>query len=439
MSEASVAMPSEVPVAAAESPAVRPAGVAIFLLLIIYTLNLLDRQILNILADPISKELHLSDTQIGVMTGLSFALFYTMLGIPLARLADNQRSDRVTLISVCLAVWSGMTALCGLAQSFIQLLGCRIGVAAGEAGCTPAATSLITDLVPAGRRARAMGILGLGVPLGSLLGMLSGGLISDAYGWRVALLVAGLPGILVALMFRFLIRDPRMHRIASNADVLPKVKLGEVLREIAASRAFVWMLVGSCATTFFGYGKAVWQIAYLIRSHGFTPGEVGMTLGVSVGILGMAGTWLGGWLGDRYGSKDPRHYLTASIVGGLVAVPVLIVGYTTDNPTVAVAMLAIPAFLTGLGFGPTFATIQGLVRPQSRAMAMSIKLLVQALVGLGLGPFAFGMLSDALKPIAGADSVAWVLLCGVPLMLVGVLGDWQASRHMKRELVHHGS
>jgi predicted MFS family arabinose efflux permease len=430
MSEAIVAIPSEKPV-------VRRARVAVFLLLLIYTLNLLDRQILNILADPISKELDLSDTQIGVMTGLSFALFYTALGIPLARLADNQKADRVTLISVCLAVWSGMTALCGLAQNFYQLLACRVGVAAGEAGCTPAATSLITDLVPPHQRARAMGILGLGVPLGSLLGMLLGGLISDAYGWRTALLVAGVPGILIALLFRFVIRDPRMYRVTSEADTLPKVKLGEVLREITASRAFMWMLVGSCATTFFGYGKAVWQIVYLIRSHGFSPGEVGMTLGVSVGILGMAGTWLGGWLGDRYGSKDPRHYLTASIIGGLITVPVLIIGYTTNSPSVAVVMLAIPAFMTGLGFGPTFATIQGLVRPQSRAMAMSLKLLVQALVGLGLGPFLFGMLSDALKPIAGADSVAWVLLCGVPLMLVGAFGDWRASQHMKRELRYH--
>lgn len=185
-----------------------------------------------------------------------------------------------------------------------------------------------------------------------------------------------------------------------------------------------------------GYGKAVWQIVYLIRSHNLTPGEVGMTLGIAIGVLGMCGTWLGGWLGDRFGSRDPRHYLTASIIGGLVTVPILIVGYTTDNATVAVVMLAIPAFMTGLGFGPTFATIQGLVRPQSRAMAMSLKLLVQALIGLGLGPFAFGLLSDALKPVAGDDSVAWVLLCGVPLMLLGAFGDWRASRHMKRELVY---
>lgn len=232
-------------------PTVRRARAAIFLLLLIYTLNLLDRQILNILAEPISKDLLLSDTQIGVMTGLSFALFYTMMGIPLARLADDQRADRVTLVSVCLTVWSGMTALCGLAQNFWQLLGFRVGVASGEAGCTPAATSLITDLVPTQRRARAMGILGLGVPLGSLLGMLAGGLISDAHGWRTALLVAGLPGLMIAALFRFLIRDPRRLRLhAGSSEMLPKVALGEVLREIAASRAFVWMLVGSCATTF---------------------------------------------------------------------------------------------------------------------------------------------------------------------------------------------
>jgi MFS family permease len=238
-------------------------------------------------------------------------------------------------------------------------------------------------------------------------------------------------------MLRYLVRDPRIVNPNRQASTEPKAKLGEVLREIASSRAFVWMLIGSCATTFLGYGKAVWQIIYLIRSHDLSPSMVGVTLGVSGGVLGMAGTWLGGWLGDRYGSKNPRHYLTASIVGGLVTVPVMVIGYTTHNATVAIVMLAIPSFMTALGFAPTFSTIQGLVRPQSRAMAMSIKLLVQMIVGLGLGPLAFGMLSDALKPIAGEDSVSWVLLCAVPLMLVGVLGDWQASRHMKRELAYH--
>lgn len=417
-------------------PQVERAKLAIFLLLIIYTLNLLDRQILNILADPISKELGLSDTQIGTMTGLSFALFYTALGVPLARYADNQRRDRVTLISVCLAAWSLMTALCGLAQNFVQLLGARVGVAAGEAGCTPAATSLIADLVPADRRARAMAVMGLGIPFGSLLGMGIGGVLSDAYGWRVALFAAGLPGLIIAVLFRFFIRDPRMMNLAKKKESEAKAGLGEVLRELWESRAFRWIMVSSCATTFFGYGKAVWQIIYLIRSHDLSPGTVGLTLGIATGILGMCGTWVGGWLGDRYGSKDPRYYLTASIVGGLVAVPVLVIGYTTDNPVVAVAMLAIPSFLTGLGFAPTFAVIQGLVRPQSRAMAMSVKLLIQTLIGLGFGPLTFGILSDALKPIAGADSVAWVLLCAVPLMLVGALGDWRASAHMKRELVH---
>ena len=412
------------------------ATLATFLLLIVYALNQLDRQILNILAEAIAKDLDLSDAQIGIMTGLSFALFYTALGVPLARYADDRRTDRVTLISACLAVWSLMTACCGLAQNFFQLLAARVGVACGEAGGTPASTSLIADLVPVDKRARAMAVMGLGLSLGSLLGLAIGGVLLDAFGWRVALFAAGVPGLVLAALFRFVIRDPRMLDRTIDPGAKPKPSLGEVLREMADSRAFRWLMVSSCATAFFGYGKQVWQIIYLMRTHDLSAGTIGVTLGISAGLLGMLGVWVGGWLGDRYGSKDPRHYMTASIVGGLLTVPILLTGYSTNNSTLAVAMLAIPPFLTGLGYAPTVATIQGLVRPQSRAMAMSVKLLIQTLIGLGLAPFSFGLLSDALKPIAGEDSVRWVLLCAVPLMLLGVLGDWRASLHMRRELAH---
>jgi MFS family permease len=264
-----------------------------------------------------------------------------------------------------------------------------------------------------------------------------GGVISDAFGWRVSLFAAAIPGLILAAVFRYLIRDPRKLDLTAEANSKPRPKLTEVLREIARSRAFLWLMVSSCATSFFGYGKQVWQIIYLMRTHDLSAGTIGVTLGISAGLLGISGVWIGGWLGDRFGSKNPRHYLTASIIGGLITVPVLTIGYATDNTALAVVMLALPPFLTGLGVASTFATIQGLVPPHSRAMAMSIKLLIQTLVGLGLGPLTFGLLSDSLKPLAGEDSVRWVLLCAVPLMLIGVLGDWRASAHMKRELIYY--
>lgn len=436
---------TSIPTEAVAAPAAAPAHgqsearvrVALVLLLLCYMFNFIDRQIVNILAEPIGQELNLSDTQIGMMTGLSFALFYTVLGIPLARFADRPRTNRVALISFCLALWSSMTALGAAAQNFTQMLLARIGVGAGEAGCTPAATSLITDLVPPHKRASAMAFYGLGLPIGSLLGLAIGGTVSDAYGWRAALVIVGLPGIVLALVVLAVIREPRKQFAALNIRREPTPPLREVIAEILGSRAFVWMLIGSSASAFLAYGKGVWQIVYLIRTHDLSPGTVGVGLGIATGLLGICGTWLGGALGDRFGSKNPRHYLTAPILGALASAPLLAIAYTTSNTTLAIAFIAIPAMLNGLGFGPTFATIQGLVRPQSRAMAVSIKLFVQTLVGLGLGPLVFGMISDAIKPMAGEDSVRWVLLFAVSLLFVGAFGDWRASLSMKRELRYH--
>jgi len=423
------------PVTSEARTARRRVQIALALLLGVYMLNFVDRQIVNILAEPMAKELGLSDTQIGLMTGLSFALIYTVLGLPLARYADRASTNRVGLISICIAVWSAMTAMGAFAQSFTHMLLARIGVGAGEAGCTPAATTLIADLVPERQRARAMAIFGLGVPLGSLLGLVIGGVVSDHYGWRAALLLVGAPGLLLALVFWRLAEEPRLAQAVHDTTPPPeRLPLGEVLREIAASRAFRWIVIGSCFSAFFSYGKGVWQIIYLIRSHGLSAGQVGLGLGISGGILGACGTWAGGWLGDRLGMKDPRHYFAAPILGGLASLPLFVVAYTTDNAVVALLCIAVPAFLHNLGFAPTYAAIQGLVRPQSRATAVSIKLFLQTLIGMGLGPLLFGMISDAIKPVAGAESVRWVLLSAVSLLCVSVFADWRTGVNLGREL-----
>jgi predicted MFS family arabinose efflux permease len=412
--------------------------IAMFLLMLSYMLSIIDRRIVEILADPISRELGLSDTQIGLMSGLSFAIFYTALGIPLARFADNPRTNRVTLISICLAVWSCATALGGLAQNFVQMLIARIAVGAGEAGCTPSAASLVADFVAPNRRARAMAFYGLGVPLGTLFGLSMGGLLADVFGWRLAMLMVGAPGLLLAGAILLFIKEPRrdVEGAREHAEALAAQRPGilEVLREISSSRAFMWMLFGNCCSSFLANGKMVFQILYLIRIHQLSPGTVGVDLGIAIGILGLAGTWVGGVIGDHFGSKNPRHYLTIPILGTLISFPVLLIGYTTHNTGLAIVLIAVPQFLNGLGFGPNYATIQGLVRPQARAMAVSLKLLVQVLIGTGLGPLGFGLLSDALKPAAGAHSVQWVLLIGTSLLLVSAFSDWRASLHMNREL-----
>jgi predicted MFS family arabinose efflux permease len=228
MNEAAVPAPKSRP---------QPLGLVLGVLLVVYVLNFLDRQIVNILAEPIRRDLDLSDTQIGLMTGIAFAAFYTFLGIPIARFADKPTTNRVGLIAGALVIWSGMTALCGQAQSFLQLLLARIGVGVGEAGCSPAAHSLIADLAPPEKRASAMAIYALGIPVGTLLGMLIGGLLADAYGWRMAFVVVGLPGVLLAGAVILLLRDPRRAaamRAATAAQPLRTLSNREALAKSSA-------------------------------------------------------------------------------------------------------------------------------------------------------------------------------------------------------------
>ncbi|HUG46608.1 MAG TPA: MFS transporter [Sphingomicrobium sp.] len=437
------------------APRAQSARLVLWTLLFVYILNFLDRQIVNILAEPIKQDLGLSDTEIGLMTGLAFALFYTVLGIPIARYADNPKTSRTMLISVSLAFWSGMTALCGLAQNFGQLLLARIGVGVGEAGCTPAAHSLISDTVPAEKRSSAMAFYGLGIPIGSLLGMAMGGLLADAYGWRVAFLVAGLPGVLMALALPMLIREPRRHRPSTIPDEAPLANLPgaaeavpaasptalparEALREILRSKAMVQLLIAAGLVAFLAYGKTVWATIFFIRTHGLSPGETGLWLGISAGLAAMAGTWLGGWIADRYGARDPRHIVTAPALGLVVGAPILFFGYAAADWRLGLVLIVTATLLNSFYYGPTYACVQGLVRPQARAMATAVMLFTQNLIGLGLGPLFFGMLSDAFAPVAGAESVRWVLFGAAWLGLIPAFFFWRARAHLGKELARPG-
>lgn len=406
----------------------------LWVLLIVYIFNFLDRQIVNILAEPISRDLGLSDTQIGLMTGIAFAAFYTFLGIPIARFADRPKTNRVGLISVSLVVWSGMTALCGMAQNFVQLLLARIGVGVGEAGCTPAAHSLIADLAPPEKRASAISFYSLGIPIGSLLGMLIGGLIADAYGWRAAFLVAGLPGILLAVVVYFVLRDPRMSAQLEAAQPKPAISTSEAFKEIVASRAFIMLAIGGAMAAFLSYGKATWTTIFFQRTHELSPGEVGFWFGIGGGIAGIIGTWAGGWFADKYGKVNRRHVLTAPAVGMLIAIPIAISAYWVENWWYALILIMTPTFLNSMYVGPAYSCAQGLVPLRARAMASAVLLFAQNLIGLGLGPLFFGILSDGIKPIAGDDSVRWVLYGAALLGVIPSFFFWRASLHLNREL-----
>jgi len=426
--------------------AVRSGGLAItnpkimlFALLLVYILNFLDRQIVNILAEPIKGELGLSDTQLGLLAGPAFAVLYAVLGIPIARYADNAKTNRVWLISICLAVWSAMTALCGVAQNFVQLALARIGVGVGEAGCTPAAHSLIADSVPPEKRSSAIAFFGLGIPIGGLLGLIIGGVVNDQYGWRMALMLVGMPGILLAVILPLLIRDPRRcadsaHFNTAGSPVKAKLSIKDAVREVFASKAYLYVFIAASFTAFLSYGKGLWTISFFIRSHGLSTTEAGLAMAVALGISGIIGTWLGGKMADVFGKRDKRHILTLPAIGMAIAAPILFAGYWAENWRIAVALLILPTILNSAYYGPAYGCVQGLVRPEARAIAASLVVFGQNLIGLGMGPLLFGMLSDWLQPMAGDESVRWVLYGAAWLGLIPAFFFWRASLRLNAEL-----
>jgi MFS family permease len=415
----------------------RSVRMTLWILLFVYILNFLDRQILNILAEPIKGELGLSDTQLGLLAGPAFAVFYAVLGIPIARYADRTSTNRISLISVSLVIWSGMTVICGFAQNIWQMALARVGVGVGEAGCTPAAHSLISDAVAPEKRASAIAFYGMGVPIGTLLGLVIGGVVNDIWGWRVALMLVGVPGMILALMLPLLLREPRRPGWVKGDTVpvgAPPIPTRKAISEVFTSRAYVMLLVAASFAAFLSYGKGLWTLSLFIRSHGMTTTEVGLIGSVTLGIAGVFGTWLGGWAADRFGQINRRHILTLPAVGMAIAAPIQFLGYGAPVWWVAGLLILVPTILNAAYYGPAYACVQGLVRKELRAVAASVMLFGQNLIGLGLGPFVFGALSDWLQPMAGTESVRWVLFGAVWLGFIPAFFFWRASLRLGAEL-----
>jgi MFS family permease len=381
---------------------------ALSLLLVVFVFNFLDRQVVAILLQAIKKDLDLSDTQLGAFSGIAFAVLYSTLGIPIARFAD--RSVRRSIIALALFVWSGMTALQGLASSFVWLLAARIGVGIGEAGCSPPAHSMIADLFPPRRRATALSIYALGIPIGGAIGLAGGGWLRETFDWRTALVIVGLPGILLALLVRFTLREPTRGWWEGGRPAATPPSLGEVVRVLRARRSFVHMAMAGALHALYGYGAAAWNPAFFERVHRLGPLEIGYWLGAIAATTGVLGTFLGGWLGDRMSGRDPRWYAWLPGAGTLAAVPLVFPVYLWPDARGALAIAAVPAVLSGLYLGPTFAITQALVPPQMRAQAAAVLLLILNLIGLGLGPQLVGVLSDLLAPRFAEGSIRYALL-----------------------------
>jgi MFS family permease len=396
----------------------RQRSYALGLLLVIYVFNFVDRSILSILLQPIKAEFQPSDTALGLLSGIAFAVIYSTLGIPIALWAD--RGSRKTIVSLALFVWSAMTALCGLAQSFGQLLLARIGVGVGEAGCSPPAHSMIADYFPPERRATAFGIYSLGIPIGGAFGVFAGGWINEWFDWRTAFLVVGLPGVLLAIVSQLTLGEPPRVAHASSEPA----SAASVARHLGSLASFRHLSIAGSLHALVAYGVGTWNAAFLMRTHGMGTGEAGTWLALLALIAGGLGTYLGGVLVDRLGRRDARWSLWLPGLSMLLAAPFSVGFYLLPDAHAALACAAPAALLGATYLAPSFATTQALAPPHMRAAASAVLLFLLNLIGMGLGPLAVGVASDALaRGGMGGESLRWALL------LVTLVNLWSAAHY----------
>ena len=406
---------------------------ALGLLTVVYTFNFIDRQLLAILQESIKADLLLSDSQLGLLTGFAFALFYVTAGIPLARWADN--SNRRNIVALAIGTWSFMTAISGAVQNYMQLLLARVGVGIGEAGGSPPAHSIISDIFPPERRASALSFYSMGVNIGVLFGFLFGGWLNELFSWRVAFVVVGVPGILIALLVRFTLHEPiRGLSEARQADAAAP-PLGEVIALLWSRHSFPLMAMGAAMNAFAVYSMNSWTASFMIRSFGMTSGEVGTWLALILGFGGAIGLLLGGMLAERLAVRDVRWYMWIPTIAAFAAVPFAVATYQADTSTAALWFFVIPGFLATVYLGNTLAMVHGLVGLRMRALASAILFFVLNLIGLGLGPWSIGMISDYLQPQYGAESLRYAMLWVVPV--ASVLSGFcflLASRSLQQDL-----
>ncbi|MGA0605028.1 spinster family MFS transporter [Phenylobacterium sp. VNQ135] len=374
-------------------------------LLLIYILNFVDRGLLSVVAPQMKPELGISDTAFGLLTGFGFALLYTVVGIPLAQFAETRH--RVWIMTVCVALWSLMTALCGLAGpitvgslvigGFWILLACRVGVGIGEAGCTPPANSLIADYYPPSRRSTALGYYAMGVTLGGLLANVIGGPVTDAYGWRMAFFVVGLPGLLVAIVFKLTVKEPpRGHSDPPGTVRKAKPKFSEGLKELAGKPSFWWMTAGATIASFCGYGIASFQSLFINRSFDLSAGQAAVYINAPVAAAAALGTLATGWLAERMVKRHPNAIAWLPGIGLTASVPFYFLAFTTQNLALCLLGLIIGGGIKYGYLAAQYTIGQGVVSAQVRAVSTAILLFVINLLGYGLGPLFIGALSDIL-------------------------------------------
>lgn len=406
-------------------------NLALAMLFLVGTINFVDRQLLSVLVEPIRSEMQFSDTQFGLLTGLAFALFYAAMGVPVAMIAD--RWNRVKLIGMACVVWSGFTAACGMVSNFWQLALMRFGVGAGEAGGTAPSLSVIADLYPPAQRPLAIGLFTLNGPFGVFVGAAFGAWAAANIGWRGAFMVIGGVGIVVAPLLIWLVREPA--RGAMDAQ-----KTADEALPFAQSLAMFWrraslrmVLIGSGLAAFVSYGMLNWIPAFLMRTQGmpleamatwFAP-AAGITFGV--GILG------GGWLVSYAAKRSPRAYGAIPALATAVLIPTFAAALLVESWQISLALMLVPMAACTAYVAPALALVQNLTPPRSRATAAAVLMLMFNIVGLGLGPLFIGVVSDALKPAHGDESLRWALMTIVPFALAAGLAQFAMTRHLDRD------
>jgi len=378
-------------------------------LLVVYTFNFIDRVVIGIIQEPIKHEFGLTDFQLGLLGGPAFAFLYTFLGIPVARLAE--RTNRMTVLAICLGIWSAMTAACGFAVNYATLFAARVGVSIGEAGCTPPANSVISDYFPAERRATALSIYALGIPIGSMIAAVGGGWIATEVGWREAFIWLGVPGVLLALIVKLTVKEP--PRAAPQADT---PSFFAALGALAKKPTFWHVAFGSALASFVGYGVGQYLTSFMIRTHGFTLFQGAVLVGLVLGFCAAIGTFSSGFLADRISKRHPNALSWLPALGFACATPLYLLSFALPSIWLAMPALMIGAVTHYFYLGPMYAVTQGVVAPRMRATAVAVLLFVVNLIGYGLGPPVIGALSDFLANGQLAPFSLDTVTCAQPAM-----------------------
>jgi MFS family permease len=408
-------------------------------LVIVYTFNFIDRQIVGILAVPIKAELRLSDSQLGLMGGLAFALFYTLLGIPIARLAD--KVSRTGIMTAALALWSVMTAVCGLTHNFAQLFMARVGVGVGEAGGVAPAYSLICDYFPTKERARALSVYSFGIPIGAAVGIVLGGFITSLMSWRMAFFIVGLAGLLITPLLKFTVREPPRGALdpprvdGDRPAALGAPSLLEVIAVLGRRPSFWGLSLGAASSSMMGYGLFFWAPSFLVRSFHLSLLHASLGFGALVLVGGLIGIWLGGALTDRYGEKRRAMYAFIPAIAFVATVPFYVAGVLSTTLWISFAVLLVPTALGLVWLGPVLAAVQHLVPSTMRATASALFLFINNLIGIGLGTALIGLVSDLMRLRFGAESLRYAILGGTGFYLIAAALLFFAGKKLAKDWV----